>query len=199
MQRNFGIKALVLAQQHDLRQLHFYQVGEATDAPPAGTAVSGEEEFKLMGLYENLSHTSPGHQRITQLGQALQTTSRLLRGLPYAASATKSLRLPDNVAGGAFTDGRRTVYVLWAKTQEDQSEAATANYSFPPELRVGKVIAHDWNAAPGSNTPAPHPAQGLVLTGTPTFFVAASTSATASAPQDISTTKKYLLSNTDRH
>ena len=175
MQRNFGLKALVLAQQHGLRQLHFYQVGEAADAPPVGASVAGGEEFKLMGLYQNLNRDAPGHQQLTQLGQALRTSSRLLSGLPYSAAATAALRLPAEVAGGAFTDGRRTIYVLWAKTLVDQSEKASATYSLPIGGGVGQVIQYAWDAVPGAPRPAARPAQGLHLTGTPAFFELAPT------------------------
>ncbi len=181
MQRNFGIKALVLAQQQGLRQLHFYQVGEAADAPPADEPVSGEQEFKLMGLYENLNRDAPGHQHLTELGQALRTTSTLLHGLPYAAAPTAALRLPANVGGGAFTDGHRTVYVLWAKAQNDQREAASATYSFRPEGGVGQVRVYAWNAVLGATPPAPRSALGLELTGTPAFFVPAPGAVTATS------------------
>ena len=172
MQRNFGIKALVLAQQAGLRQLHFYQVGEATVAPPGGVPVSGEEEFKLMGLYENLNRDVPGHQQLTELGRAVRTTSYLLRGLAYDAAATAALHLPSEVAGGAFSGGGRTAYVLWAKAQDDQSEVASANYSFPAGSGVRRVVQYSWNYAPGASQPLPRAAQRLELTSAPDFFIA---------------------------
>jgi hypothetical protein len=171
LQRNFGIKALVLAQQHGLRQLHFYQAGEAVPAPPAGVPVSAADEFKLMGLYEDLNRDLPGRQKLTELGQAVRTTAHLLRGLPYSPAATAALHLPAEVAGGAFTDGRRTVYVLWARTLRDQSEAASARYSFAAGTGVAQVREYAWNYQPGATLPPFRAAQNVVLTGTPTFFV----------------------------
>ncbi|RZK24771.1 MAG: hypothetical protein EOO56_00180 [Hymenobacter sp.] len=172
MQRNFGIKALVLAQQQGLRQLHFYQVGEAAPAPPGGVPVSGEEEFKLMGLYENLNRDVPGHQRPTELGRAVRTTAYVLRGLAYDAAATAALHLPRAVGGGAFSGGGRTAYVLWAKVQGDQREVAAARYSFPAGSGVGRVAHYAWNYRPGVDKPVSRPAQNLALSGSPDFFEA---------------------------
>ncbi|MVN76986.1 hypothetical protein GO988_11680 [Hymenobacter sp. HMF4947] len=171
MQRNFGIKALVLAQVHDIRQLHFYSLAEAATAPPPGTAVSSEEEFKLMGLYEDFNRDAPGRQRLTQLGQAMRTTSSLLRGLPYNAAGTAALHLPPTVAGAAFGGASRLVYVLWAKTLTDQQENATATYTLPPLVGPGHLTQHAWNQAPGTPGQALPPSQPLALTGTPAFFV----------------------------
>ena len=175
MQRNFGLKALVLAQKHGLRQLHFYSLGEAADAPPPGTPVSGTDEFQLMGLYENLNRATPGHATLTELGQAFRATASLLGGLRYDARRTAALALPAGVEGAAFSGPAQAVFVLWAKTQLDQSEAARATYSFPAALRLGPVVRHPWNYQPGARGPqsAAQPSQQLVLTGTPSFFVAA--------------------------
>ena len=175
MQRNFGIKALVLAQQHGLRQVHFYSLGEAADAPPPATPVSGEDEFKLMGLYENLSRDAPGHERLTQLGQAIRSAAAQLRGLRFDSARTAALQLPTAVAGAAFSGPARTVFVLWAKTQNDQSEAAEATYSFPAALGLRRVRRYSWNQQPiGLAVPDQRGAEPLILTGAPSFFVASS-------------------------
>lgn len=171
MQRNFGIKALVLAQVQGIRQLHFYSLAEAAAAPPPGTAVGSAEEFKLMGLYEDFNRDAPGRQRLTQLGQAVRTTSRLLRGLPYDAAGTAALHLPPAVAGAAFGGAGRTVYVLWAKTLTDRQEVATATYTLPVPAGPARLSRHAWNQAPGAPSQALPPSQPLTLTGTPAFFV----------------------------
>ena len=182
MQRNFGIKALVLAQKNGIRQLHIFSLAETTDAPPPATVVSSTDEFKLMGLYENLNRDAPGRQKMTQLGLGFQTTARLLRGLRYDETRTAALALPTTVEGGAFVGVGRTVFVLWAKTQTDQSEAAAATYSFPAALHLARVAQYPWNhAAPGASPPVEHASQGLILTGTPAFFVSALTAKAQSA------------------
>ncbi|WP_210520367.1 hypothetical protein [Hymenobacter terricola] len=171
MQRNFGIKALVLAQKYGLRQLHFYSLAEATDAPPPATPVSGPDEFKLMGLYENLNRDAPGHEKMTQLGQAFRATARLLQGLRYSDASTVALHLPVGVEGVAFAGAGRTVFVLWAKTQTDQSEVAAATYGFPTALHLAHLVQYPWNYAAAGTVAVPDP-QRVALSGTPAFFVA---------------------------
>ena len=172
LQRNFGLKALVLGQQAGLRQLHFYRVGEGAAAPPPGTPVNGDTELALMGLYENLSRDQPGAQKITELGRALRTCGQLLAGRPYDAAGTAALQLPPGVAGAAFGQGRRAVLVLWAVATADQSEAATATYPLPAAWRGQPLLRYEWNHAPGAPG-QPCPATSLPLTGTPAFFAVA--------------------------
>jgi hypothetical protein len=169
MQRNFGLKALVLAQQAGIRQLHFYRVGEGAPAPAPGTAVSGETELALMGLYENLSRDQPGAQKMTELGRALRACGHLLAGRAYDAAGTAALQLPPGVAGAAFGQGSRAVLVLWAITATDQSEAATATYPLPAAWRQRALTRYAWDYVPG--TPGqPCVGSSLTLTGTPAFF-----------------------------
>jgi hypothetical protein len=169
MQRNFGLKALVLAQQAGIRQLHFYRVGEGAPAPAPGTAVSGETELALMGLYENLSRDQPGAQKMTELGRALRACGHLLAGRAYDAAGTAALQLPPGVAGAAFGQGNRAVLVLWAITATDQSEAVTASYPLPAAWRQRALTRYAWDYVPG--TPGqPCVGSSLTLTGTPAFF-----------------------------
>jgi hypothetical protein len=172
MQRNFGLKALVLAQQHGVRQLHFYRVGEGADAPSPATAVSGETELALMGLYENLSRDIPGTQKQTELGRALQACGTLLDGRPYDAAGTAALQLPAGVAGAAFGQGSRAVLVLWATATTDQSEAATATYTLPAAWHQPTLVRYTWEHRPGE-AGQPCPSTGIALNGTPTFFALA--------------------------
>jgi hypothetical protein len=172
MQRNFGLKALVLAQQAGIRQLHFYRVGEGAAASPPGEAVSGDTELQLMGLYENLSRDKPSAQKLTELGRALRACGHLLVGRPYNAAATAALHLPAGVGGGAFGQGRRAVLVLWAITTTDQSEAASATYTLPAAWHQPTLTRYTWDYLPG--TPGqPCPGASLELSGTPAFFTAA--------------------------
>lgn len=172
MQRNFGLKALVLAQQAGVAQLHFYRVGEGAVAPPPGEPVSSDTEFQLMGLYESLTRDQPGQQKLTQLGRAMRASGQLLAGRPYDAAGTAALHLPPGVAGAAFGSGPRAVLVLWAKTLADQSETATATYSLPAAWQVPTLTRYAWDYAPGA-AGRPCPGASLALTGTPAFFVRA--------------------------
>ena len=171
MQRNFGIKALVLGQKGELRQVHFYSLAEASDAPPPGTPVSAVDEFNLMGLYENLRRDAPGHEKLTPLGQAFRTTARLLGGLRYDSAATAALRLPPAANGAAFAGQGRVVYALWARTTVDQSEMATCRYTFPAALGRRQLMQYPWNFGTPAAARACRVAPELELTGTPAFFV----------------------------
>jgi hypothetical protein len=170
MQRNFGVKALVLAQQAGIRQLHFYRVGEGADAPPTGTAVGGDTELQLMGLYENLSRDQPGAQKLTELGRALRACGHLLAGRSYDAAGTAALHLPAGVAGAAFGQGRRAVLVLWATATTDQSETASATYALPAAWRQPTLTRYTWDYVPGAPG-QPCPGASVELSGTPTFYV----------------------------
>ena len=172
MQRNYGIKALVLAQKNDIRQFYLYQLGESVNAPTAGTSVSGSDELALMGLFENLKRDAPGTQRITQQGQAFATTSRLLHNWSYDAARTAALALPAGADGAAFSKNGAYTYVLWAKALTDNTETASATYSFPAAWGLGSVNRYEWNHAT-TNTKTTQSAQGIALSGSPLFFTAA--------------------------
>ena len=171
MQRNYGIKALVLAQKTDIKQFYLYQLGESVNAPAPGNTVSGSDEIALMGLYENLMRDAPGAQRITQLGQAFATTSKLLYGWQYDAARTAALALPSSMNGAAFSKSGVYSYVLWAKALTDNSESANATYSFPAAWGMTTVDRYEWNNS-ATNAKNTQSAQNISLTSAPVFFTA---------------------------
>ncbi|RPD45039.1 hypothetical protein DNI29_20335 [Hymenobacter sediminis] len=169
MQRNFGIKALVAAQKNGIRQVHFYSVAEATDAPQEPAGVSSADEFKLMGMYENMNRDRPGHEKLTPLGLGFKTTANLLAGWRYDAPRTAALKLPEEADGAAFRRGSQYVYVLWAKTQLDQQEAASVRYTFPAAWSVAGLERRAWDfGVSGVSTRMPGPT--VLLDGAPAFF-----------------------------
>jgi len=169
LQRNFGIKTLVLSQQSGVGQLYFYSLGEGVNAPPAGQSVSGDGEIALMGLYENLNRDAPGQARPTQLGQGFASTSRLLYGYAYDPARTAALALPPAVDGAAFRQGSAYRYVLWAKALVDNSEQASATYSFPAAWNLGQLKRAEWDFASTSQQTSTAP-QAIALSGSPAFF-----------------------------
>ncbi|SET88271.1 PA14 domain-containing protein, partial [Hymenobacter actinosclerus] len=173
MQRNFTIKVLVQAQKNDIRQLYLYQLGESVNAPAPGVSVSGTDELALMGLYENLLRDAPGAQRITQQGQALATTSKLLYGWSYDAARTTALALPAGIQGAAFGKAGAYTYVLWAKALTDNSEVATATYSFPAAWNLTSLERYEWDYA-ATSAKTSLASQNITLTSSPSFFTAAS-------------------------
>jgi len=169
MQRNYGIKALVLAQKNSIKQFYIYQLGESVNAPGAGNSVSGDDELALMGLFENLKRDAPGAQKITQLGQAFSTTSKLLYDWHYDAARTAALALPSNIEGAAFGKNGTYTYVLWAKALTDNSEHATASYSFPAAWNLAPMQRYEWDHA-ATNAQISQLPQSLSLSGTPIFL-----------------------------
>ena len=181
LQRNFGIKALVLSQKNDIKQFYYYSLGEGVNAPSVGTSVSGADEIALMGLYENLNRDAPGAARATQLGRAFATTSQLLYNYRYDAARTAALALPANVEGAAFSQNGTYIYTLWAKALTDNSEQASASYSFPAALSIGTVQRYEWDySATGTKTTAA--AQSIALSSAPAFFTVAGTTTPPPTP-----------------
>ncbi|WP_181305353.1 carbohydrate-binding protein [Rufibacter sp. XAAS-G3-1] len=169
MQRNFGIKTMVLAQKNNIKQVHIYGVGENVNAPNTSDVVSGTVEYGLMGLYENLTRDAPGAEKLTQLGKGIKTTSQLLQGYVYDAGQTAALKLPAGIEGGAFRKEGETVYVLWAKNPNDKTESYSLPFSFPSALNISKIDRFEWDYAVSGNKTQPQPT-GLTINTTPSFF-----------------------------
>ncbi|NJN54633.1 MAG: hypothetical protein HC804_07670 [Anaerolineae bacterium] len=155
LQRNFTIKALVAAQQADIKQIYWYTTGETKDYDDPSA-----DSFNLMGFYENLTRDTPGNEIITQQGIANRTTFQQLYGWTYDAVATNALNLPATADGAAFRNGSQLRYVLWAKTTTDNSETAVATLTLP-----GNYTRVNWDGT--SQTVS---GTNLTLTGTPVFL-----------------------------
>jgi hypothetical protein len=171
MQRNYGIKTVVLAQKNHIKQLYFFTLGEGVDAPAEGVSVPSSSRYGLMGFYENLKRDSPGNEKLTDFGKALKTTKLLLDGYRYDASRTAALNLPDEAEGAAFSKNGDYVYVLWAKALEDTRETASVTYSFPSAWNFSSVERHEWNHASTNSSTKLSP-KGITLSGSPAFFIA---------------------------
>lgn len=106
---------------------------------------------------------------MTGAGKAFHTTTTLLSGNPYDDLITASLDLPIGVKGAAFADTDTShVYVLWAATETDQSEAASATYSFPASFEYDSLYRWDYEFAQTYDSLL-IPAQEIPLTATPIF------------------------------
>ena len=170
-QTNYIIKALVLSQQERIRQYYLFALGESANFADA------TQGYQMMGLFQNLEGVGPltnggvYGQQYTNEGIAFKTTSDLLTNYQYDAAKTSSLNLPATIGGGAFRDAiGNYVYVLWAKTTIDKSEAASAVYSFPAGANVAPLVnKRDWNYSITSITTS-MPSQNIALTGSPVFL-----------------------------
>ncbi|MEO6916186.1 MAG: T9SS type A sorting domain-containing protein [Chitinophagaceae bacterium] len=169
MQRNFGIKSLILAQKNNIAQYYIFDLGEAADAPPSTDSVIGYDEFRLMGLYENLKRDLPGAEKATDLGIAFKSTAQLLYGYRYDSLQTAALQMTGNMEGAAFKKGNKFAYVLWVKALTDKSEIASANYSFPSGFQRNTVYRYEWNFSV-TDSVSLLSSQNLSLTGSPSIF-----------------------------
>ncbi|MGZ4025747.1 MAG: PKD domain-containing protein [Flavisolibacter sp.] len=166
-QKNYLIKAQVAAQRSGIRQTYWFQLGDG-----AGST----DPFDQMGLYYYFGADQPYTAKATDQGVALKTTSDLLYGKTFDPARTASLQLPSTVDGGAFrgADGNY-VYVLWARTTTDLSEAASASYSFPAAVLTGNVTRKEWNFSATASASL-IPGTGIALTGSPVFLEPATAS-----------------------
>jgi hypothetical protein len=198
VQRNFYGKTLVLNLKNNIRQTHVFNLGEVGDENAA--QYPGNE---VMGLYYNLQGKGPlvfnsgtgGYdnsgnyrQQPNQEGIVAKTVSNLLYGYNYDGAKTALLNLPPEVDGGAFQDGTgKYIYALWAKTTVDNSESASASYSFPAEANVSSSMEkRSWNYSQTGSV-ANVSSQGIVLNGEVSFFSNGSGSGTDTQAPSIPT------------
>lgn len=146
VQRNFLIKAAVVAQQAGLRALYVYGLSESSPIGQASTP------YHAMGFYEHITG-APYQAKITPGGVAWRTVSQQLGARQYDPAATARLQLPANVGGGAFysMSDKDYVYVLWAKAN-GASEQAAATYQFPASFSISQARHFDWENKPSSVT-----------------------------------------------
>ncbi len=163
-QRNFVQKAVVTCMMNEIWQLQIYKLAEDTDFDNA------YGEFDLMGLYKVLDYNNLYFQEANDEGIAYKTVSDILYQKEYDADRTAVLNLPDNIGGGAFKDEHGNfTYALWAKTETDMSENASATYSFPTNLNISSLVKREWDYgfSPNSETITP---QNIQLTGSPIYL-----------------------------
>jgi hypothetical protein len=170
-QRNYYLKSIVESQKNDIRQLYLYGISEAKDFPVAS------DPFHTMGMYNHIEGLGPlGNggqylQQYTEQGIGSKTASDILLGYKYDAVKTATLALPANIKGAAFKNTIGDfIFVLWAKTTTDNSEAASAIYSFPPATNVsGQLYKKEWNFSQTNSATLISP-QNIALTGAPIFL-----------------------------
>ncbi len=167
VQKNYMIKAQVKTQiDGQIKQTYWFSTAD-------GSGSIGH--WDQYGCYYYFGDKKPWSATPADQGIALKTTSDLLYGKVYDAARTASLNLPSTIDGGAFKgpDGNY-VYVLWAKTGTDLSEAASARFSFPKSLITsGYVSRKEWNfSQTGSSLLST--IEAIELNGSPAFFEMAS-------------------------
>ncbi len=139
-QLNYVLKTIVHSYKHDVRQLYFYNLGEASSYN-----FDYETEFNYMGFYNKLEDLQPYTQEMTASGIAMKTIATLLEGHRYDPVQTAALNLGSNVDGAVFVKDDIATYMLWAKTTADLSETAWVDYSMPAQLNLGQLEKKNWN------------------------------------------------------
>ncbi len=164
-QKNYVMKAIVQALKNDIRQLYFYNLGEASSYD-----FQNENEFYYMGLYNRLENIQPYTQEKTAAGIGFKSSSILLEGYEYNHEKTLELNIPNNIGGGAFENHGDFVYVLWAKTSEDKNENSIAFYNFPSALNIDELNVKFWDYSVTGEVYTIS-SQNVALRSTPAFFV----------------------------
>lgn len=162
VQRNFDVKAFVLAQKNGVRQLYTYTLSDTQDE---ATSTSSQDGMDMMGMYYNLNKATPATATQAPAGVATKTLTSFIHGFSYDAAKTAALKLPSTADGAAFTKGAQTYYVIWAKTTTDLSEAASVNYTIPGTLMPG-ATSYAWDySVTGASKALTSPT--ITLTGSP--------------------------------
>ncbi len=164
LQVNYVTKAMVTAMKNDVRQMHIYNLGDAT------TENAATNEFDNLGLFKKLSGTVPGTEVYNSEAYAYKTTSDVLYGSTYDPVQTGQMNLPSTIDGGAFRySNGNYVYVIWAKATIDQNEFASASYSFPAGFGLNQLYKRIWDHVITNQTVAVLP-NNINLTSTPVFL-----------------------------
>lgn len=185
-ERNYTIKAFVKSLQDSLINFCFYALGNTADSGlnNGGTG----SEIDAMGAYNNLAKATPGHTVVNQHGTTINTMATLLAN--YTVNLTPISTLAAGTDGVEFDSSTNKIYVVWAVTQLDTSEAANGTFPLPVGITFKGYI---WN-----NTLQGTYTGSAPLTGDPLFLVqttAATTPPTVSAgsAQNITGTSTTLV------
>ncbi len=162
-QVNYIVKALAEAKKQRFLQLYLYIL---SDLEPEADAWN---EFQTMGLFKNLSEFTYPDFELNPAANAWKTTANFLAERDYHELLSTSLNLPGSLSGGAFTNATDTLFILWAKTSVDSSEAASATYAFPAAFGFDTLFQMYWDHSLTSDTTLVL-AGSVTLTGTPIFL-----------------------------
>lgn len=181
-QRNFIIKTRVACDLNDILQLDLYAL--ARKKSPADS----DDGFDAMGLYHRLSDITPAQEELTDEGIASLTMTQLLQDGTYDEDATAELNLPDNIGGAVYVNVDDSyTFILWAVTETDQSESASATYSIPSSMSISNLDKREWDFSQ-TGTTTNVSATDISLTGTPVFL--------RGMPSGVSTSQTTSLSQT---
>jgi hypothetical protein len=165
MQRNYIVKSAVMAQANNIKQLHYFVIGDSKALDVANNS------YDIMGMYQPLANTAVYSQKINDMGVACKSASDILIGASYDSELTKLLAIGNDMSGAAFRrlDGK-AVYALWAKCKADKSETASFTYNLPSFLLGKKYTRYNWDFSINGSTQE-FSATSINLTGAPVFLL----------------------------
>jgi hypothetical protein len=169
VQRNFAWKASAKAARNNISQMYWYVTGEVVDYNSAGNS----DQFKMMGLYENLLRDLPGNEKLTDEGKANRSAQLLLPDYFYDPATTAAMNLPGGIDGAAFKHriSGEVRFMLWAKTHTDEQENSQLYYSFPASVTNMQLDVYKWNYCVTNTAAARVQPTGILLTGEPVILV----------------------------
>jgi len=179
---NFIGKALIAIKTNGVHQMHVYSIADKVDEQDAGF------EFDLMGLYKRLEGVAPYNQELNDEGIAYKTVADLIYPTEYDLAQTQALNAQPGTRAYAFAkaDGGY-VYALWAETQTDLSENASATFSFPAGLNVGQLTKYEWDYSQ-TGTTSQASSTNIQLDARPVYFVSEGNGAPNANPTPTLTT-----------
>ena len=179
VQRNFAWKIIAQAAKNNIKQVYWFVTAETAEF------ATGQDGYKLMGLFKNILATYPGREQLTEEGIANKSAHLLLSDFFYDSVITKSLNLSPAIDGLAWRN-RKTGeirFMLWAKTGKDLDETSEYLYSFPRNFANKKLQAFKWDYALTNKPSFISEPVRLKLTGEPLIFAFAAEKSSVALPQ----------------
>ncbi len=158
--RNYLQKSMVWAKAKGFLGIDWFTLSDGDKA---------DDPFSHMGLYEDVSKLGAASDAVVdESGVAYQTVSDFLAGARLDIAGTAALGLPAAAHGYLFVKDSKKIYVLWAKTDDDETVSVSANLSTSSSLTL-----HQWDEGPDATGTTLTPSEGgiqLTLGGSPVFL-----------------------------
>ncbi|MET0792909.1 MAG: hypothetical protein ABW061_15420 [Polyangiaceae bacterium] len=160
---SYLVKAMTLGHYEGLIGIDWFAQGD-------GAAIGAStDSFAYMGLYFDYSQaTVVSDVKISPQGRAYAWLASWLPNSAPDSSALSALALPESVRGAAFSTDTGHLYVLWARTDTDES--ATATFALPT-TGTAPATVHTFDTEKGEAIASVEAKDGkisLLLTGMPT-------------------------------
>ena len=164
-QKNYVMKVQIAAFKNDIRQIDFFVLANSIVDEDA------DNWLQVMGMYDPVWDVEPYEVTLKPSGIGLRTMGQMIGGAFYDSTQTMLMELPEGLVNGAaflMPDGEYR-YVLWAATQDDMSEEASQEYTFPDAISQGGMTVKHWDYSVNENVDSVF-SPTVLLTGSPVFI-----------------------------